>query len=200
MRLVGLTGGIASGKSTVARMFAELGAPVIDADLLAREVLAPGTPGLAEVARRWPQVMKEGQLDRKALGAVVFADAAQRAELNAITHPRIAAEAMRRTAALADQGAPAALYEAALIVENNLDRGLDGLIVVSVPPALQLERLMAREGLSEREARVRLEAQAPLEEKVRRATWVIDNGGERELTRARVGEVWRAVLAGEGKR
>ncbi len=133
MRTVGLTGGIASGKSTVARFFADLGAPVIDADQLARDVVAPGTPGLDTIARRWPETVEGGVLNRAALGARVFADPAQRAELNAITHPLIAAEALKRSAALAEAGAPVALYEAALIVENGLDAGLDGLIVVSVP-------------------------------------------------------------------
>lgn len=198
MRLVGLTGGIASGKSTVARMFADLGAPVIDADLLAREVVAPGTPGLAEIAKRWPEVVVGGVLDRAKLGAKVFQDPVQRAELNAITHPRIAAEAVKRTAVLAERGERAALYEAALIVENNLDRAMQGLIVVSLPPELQLQRLREREGMAESEAQARLAAQAPLEEKLRRATWVIDNRAEREQTQARVREVWREVLLGEG--
>jgi len=196
MRLVGLTGGIASGKSTVARMFAELGAPVIDADLLAREVVLPGTPGFAAVAARFPSVVKEGQLDRKALAALVFSDPAERAALNAIVHPLIGAAALARTAELAAAGAKAVLYEAALIVENNLDRGMQGLIVVRVAPEQQLQRLVAREGLSEAEARARLAAQASLEEKLRRATWVIDNGSDLAQTRAQVEAVWQQVLAG----
>ena len=200
MRLVGLTGGIASGKSTVARFFAELGAPLVDADQLAREVVAPGTAGLEAIARRWPDTVQGGVLDRSKLGAYVFADPAQRAELNAITHPLIAAEAMKRTAALGERGEPAAIYEAALIVENGLDRGVDGLIVVSVPPAVQLRRLVERDGLSEADAQRRLAAQAPLEEKLRKATWIVDNSGALEFTRTQVGDIWRRVVSGEGKR
>src|SRR4051812_9500936 len=124
MRVVGLTGGIASGKSTVARMFAALGAKLVDADLLAREVGAPGTPGLTAIANRWPEVVVDGQLDRKALGKKVYADPLQRAELNVILHPLIAAEAAARMQALEEAGEKVGIYEAALIVENNLDSGM----------------------------------------------------------------------------
>lgn len=193
MKLIGLTGGIASGKSTVAKMFAGLGAKVIDADLLAREVVAPGTPGLAQLAARWPDVILDGALDRKKLGAKIFADPAERAALNAIVHPLIAAESMKRAQAFAEQGEPAVLYEAALIVENGLDAGMDGLIVVSVPEPVQLQRLVEREQLPEAEARQRLSAQAPLAEKLARATWVVENSGSLAQTRAQVERVWREI-------
>jgi dephospho-CoA kinase len=197
MRLIGLTGGIASGKSTVAKMFAALGAKVIDADLLAREVVAPNTEGLARIAERWPEVVSNGQLDRKALGAIVFADPAQRAALDAIVHPLIAAAALARSQDYAQAGERVVLYEAALIVEKNLDQGMHGLVVVSLPEEMQLQRLMEREHLSEAEAKQRIAVQAPLAEKLRRATWVIRNEGGLEQTRAQVEAVWKQILSSD---
>jgi dephospho-CoA kinase len=185
----------------VARLFKERGAEVIDADLLAREVVEPGKPAYEDIRARWPDVVRaDGTLDRKALGAKVYADESQRQLLNGITHPRIQEATLARTQALAEAGAPAVLYEAALIVENNLDAAMDGLVVVSVPEDLQLQRLIGREGLSETDARRRLAVQAPLQEKLARATWVIDNSGDLPATTAQVERVWAAILAGEGKR
>ena len=194
-RVIGLTGGIASGKSTVAAMLRELGAPVVDADELARRVVEPGSAGLAAIVERFgPEVLDAaGALDRKQLGARVFADPEARAALNAITHPRIAELSQREIARHAAAGAPVVIYEAALIVENELHRGLDGLIVVSVPAEVQLERLMARDGLGEDEARARLAAQLPLADKVAVADQVIDNAGTVEETRAQVARVWEAI-------
>jgi dephospho-CoA kinase len=193
VRIVGLTGGIASGKSTVARLLAERGVPVVDADALAREVVAPGTPALAAIAARWPSVVRGGALDRKALGAIVFADPVEREALEAIVHPAIAAEADRRLAALEAAGASIAVYEAALLVERGLDQGLDALVVVALPAEEQVRRLVARDGIAEAEARARVEAQAPLAEKLRRADYVIDNTGSLEDLRARVDELWSRV-------
>jgi dephospho-CoA kinase len=194
-RVIGLTGGIASGKSTAAAMLRELGAPLIDADELAREVVEPGTPALAEIVARWGSgvLAPDGQLDRKKLGALVFADESQRKELNRITHPRIAAAAQERLAALRQAGAPAVVYEAALIVENQLHRGMNGLIVVSVPPDVQQRRLMQRDGLSEDEAEARLRAQLPLANKIAVATHVIDNSGTLQQTRSQVQNVWKQI-------
>lgn len=190
MKLYGLTGGIASGKSTVSQMFRQAGVTVIDADLLAREVVEPGQPALAEIAVRFPgTIAGDGRLDRAKLGALIFADPSERAALNAITHHRIQALAMEKTAALADAGARVALYDAALLIENRLHQGLDGVILVTCAPEVQLRRLMARNGLSEAEARARITAQMPLEEKRPFATWVIDNGGSLEATRAQVEKV-----------
>ncbi|WP_373048930.1 dephospho-CoA kinase [Vulgatibacter sp.] len=194
MQRIGLTGGIASGKSTVARLLAARGVPVIDADALAREVVAPGSEGLAAIAARWPQVVRDGVLDRKALGALVFAAPAERLALEAITHPRIRAESTRRMAAAERAGAQQVVYEAALLFENDLDRGLDGTILVAADPALQVERLQGRDGLSAEEAEARLRAQLPLAEKKARATWVIDNSGDLEALRRRVDEVWAEVV------
>ncbi len=150
MRVYGLTGNIGSGKSTVARLFAEAGVPVIDADQLAREVVLPGSDAHAEIARRFPGVVDAaGVLHRKALAARVFADAGELAALNAIVHPRIAREAAARTQALSARGFPFAVYEAALIVENGLQRALDALIPVAAPEELRLRRVMQRDGSSE---------------------------------------------------
>lgn len=199
-RFVGLTGGIASGKSTVAAMLRDLGAAVVDADALAREVVEPGRPALAEIVARFgPDVLTpEGRLDRPKLAAIVFRDDRARRDLNAITHPRIAALAAEQSRRLAEAGAPLVIYEAALLVENGLHRGLSALVVVAVPEAVQIERLVRRDGLSEEEARARLAAQLPLDEKVKVADFVIDNAGSLADTRAQVERVYRALLA-EGR-
>ncbi len=195
MRIYGLTGGIGSGKSTVAAMLRELGAPVIDADALAREVVAPGSEGLAEVVRAFGAEVLDpsGALDRKKLGAIVFADPARRRRLEGITHPRIAAEAMRRAAALGAEGHAVAFYEAALLVENGSHAGLAGLVVVSAPENVQVRRVRERDGTTEAEARARLAAQLPLAEKLRVATHVIDNAGDLGATRAQVEALWRRL-------
>jgi dephospho-CoA kinase len=190
MQLFGLTGGIASGKSTVSAMFAQAAVPIIDADELARAVVEPGQPALAEIALRFPgTVGPDGRLDRAKLGARIFADATERTALGAITHPRIQALAMERTAALAERGEPAAIYDAALLIENGLHRGLDGVILVACPEAVQLARLMTRNGLTQAQAKERIASQMPLEQKRPFATWVIDNGGALEATRAQVEKV-----------
>jgi len=178
MRVWGLTGNIGAGKSTVARMLSARGIPVVDADLIAREVVRPGTPAHREIAERFPGVVgPDGALDRKALADRVFHDDREREALNHITHPRIAEEVSARMGALAGAGHPVAVYEAALIVENGLHRGLDGLIVVTAPEEQQLARLLQRDGMAEAEARARIAAQLPAEDKLRHATFVIDNGG-----------------------
>ena len=178
VRIWGLTGNIGSGKSTVARMLAAGGIPVIDADLVAREVVEPGKPALRDIAARFPGVLRrDGSLDRKALAALVFADAGERAALNAIIHPRIGEEVANRMAALAQAGERVAVYEAALIVENGLERDLDGLILVTAPPEAQIARMLLRDGTSESEAGARIASQLSAEEKARHATVVIDNSG-----------------------
>jgi dephospho-CoA kinase len=199
--VVGLTGGIAAGKSTVARGFAALGVPVVDADKLARDAVAPGSEGLAEIVAAFgPEVLlPDGSLDRKALGARVFADAALRARLNAITHPRIAQLGAQQIAAHGKAGADYVIYEAALIVENNLQRAMNALVVVSVDPVVQLARLIKRDGLTESEAKARIAAQMPLEKKLEVADFVIDNSGEPEVAAERVAEVHGLILARLGK-
>ncbi len=200
---VGLTGGIASGKSTVARFFAELGVPIVDADQVAREVVEKGTEGLREVVAAFGEEVLDGEgaLDRKALGERVFADEAARKRLEAILHPRIAARSADEMMALGE-GAPYVIYEAPLIVENGLHRAMAALIVVSLSEETQLARLMARDGIDEAAARARIDAQLPLRDKVAVADYVIDNGGDVEATRARAREVHEALLSrfAEGKR
>jgi dephospho-CoA kinase len=197
MRVIGLTGGIASGKSTAARVFAELGARVIDADAVARDIVAPGQPALAELVRTFGREMllPDGTLDRKRLGAVVFADPEKRRALNAITHPRIAAESQARLASLREEGVPVAVYEAALLVENGVHHGLDGLVVVVCDEATQLRRLIDRDGYSEADARARIAAQAPVAQKLRAATWVVDTGGPLAETKKQLARVWEEILS-----
>jgi dephospho-CoA kinase len=194
MRVVGLTGGIGSGKSTVSAMFRALGAEVIDADQVARDVVEPGTPALEEIGRRFPGVVDAGgKLDRATLGARIFGDAAERRALEAIVHPRIREEVARRTAALERAGVGVVLYDAALLIENGLHRGMDGVVLVSVPEAVQRARLAARDGLDEAAISARLAAQLPLADKRAHATWVVDNGGSLEETRAQVRRIWEEI-------
>lgn len=196
MKLIGLTGGIASGKSTVAQMLAELGVPIVDADQLARVVVEPGKPAWREIAERWPEVIRPDRtLDRARLGAIVFNDADERRALSRITIPRIAEEALRQVTELRERGEPIAVFEAATLFEEGLEGMVEGVLVVSLPPEQQIARLMARSGLTEAEARARLDAQLPLEEKVRRATWVIDNRGTREELRDKVAAIWEKIRA-----
>jgi dephospho-CoA kinase len=199
VRTFGLTGNIGSGKSTVARILVEKGIPVVDADQLAREVVLSGTPALAEIAARFPGVVSpQGVLDRKALGARVFADEGERRALNAIVHPRIAERSAARMAQLAEAGTELAIYEAALVVENGLHEALDGLIVVVAPEAVQLARLLARDGMTAEEARARIAAQLPQERKVALADFVIDNSGSREALVAQVEELLPRLRQGGG--
>lgn len=196
MKLYGLTGGIATGKSTVTSMLQDKGAAVIDADLLAREVVEPGQPALAEIAARFPGVVgPDGRLDRQALAARVFGSEAERQALNAITHPRIQARVLELTQQLAERGEPLAIYDAALLIENRLHEALDGVILVVADPVAQRERLMQRNRLSAEEADARIAAQLPLSQKRPHATWVIDNSGSRDATRAQVDALWQQLRA-----
>ena len=195
--VIGLTGGIASGKSTVARLLAERGATIVDADQLARAIVEPGQPALAELVARFGAAIltPEGRLDRKRLGAIAFGDPAARADLGRITHPRIAAASAHAIAAAADTGVGVVFYEAALLVENRAHTGLAGLIVVSAPPEVQQARLVARDGLTPDEARARIAAQAPLADKLAVATWVIDNDGDLDALRAAVDQLVAEIEA-----
>ena len=191
--LIGLTGGIASGKSTVSRFFTQLGAHVIDADLLAREVVAPGSAGLAAIRERFgPSVISDrGELDRERLGQIVFAEASARRDLEAITHPRIALMmAERAEHAERELGHSWVIYDAALIVERGLHRALQGLIVVACARDTQLERLMARDRFTREQAAARLDAQLPLEEKIKVADHIIDNDGSLDHTRSQALELF----------
>jgi dephospho-CoA kinase len=194
LKLVGLTGGIGSGKSTIAAMIREQGIPVIDADAIAREVVASGQPALVEIAAAWPEVVAaDGTLDRKRLGEIVFADTSAQARLEAITHPRI----RERIAAQADQLAAAghglAFLEAALLVESGFHKQLDSLVVVAASEEVQVARVMARDGCSRDSAVQRIRAQFPLSEKVRAADYLLENEGSLDEARARLDGILRAL-------
>jgi dephospho-CoA kinase len=197
VHLFGLTGGIASGKSTVAARLRAHGLALIDADELAREVLRPGSEGLCEVIRVFgaPVLDSSGALDRKALARVIFADRAKRLELNAITHPRIAALSRERVAELAGHGEPLACYEAALIVENGVADAFRPLVVCACPEDLQVARLLAREGVSQEEALARIRAQKPTSEKVAVADHVIDTTGSLDDNARQTDDVLRQICA-----
>jgi dephospho-CoA kinase len=198
MRVIGLTGGIATGKSTVAGMLAARGAVVVDADLLAREVIAPGQPGYDEVLARFGRQVVDGSgaVDRAALGAIVFADPAARADLEAITHPRIGALMQARLRDALASPAPLAVADVPLLFENGRETVFPQTLLVYAPAEVQLLRMRQRDGLDAQAARQRLDAQMPIDEKRARATWVIDNGGSLDDTRAQVGAWWDDVVAG----
>jgi dephospho-CoA kinase len=190
VHVIGLTGGIASGKSTVAGMLAARGAAIVDADQLARQVVEPGQPALAELVARFGAAIltPDGRLDRKRLAAIAFADPAARADLGRITHPRIGAASAAAIATWADAGANVVFYEAALLVENRAHTTMAGLIVVAAPAEIQHARLVERDRMSPDDARARIAAQAPLADKLAAATWVVENTGdlaalEREVDR-----------------
>jgi dephospho-CoA kinase len=189
--LFGLTGGLASGKSAVAAHIAARGIPVIDADLLAREVVAKGSDGLAAIVKEFGEgvLLPSGDLDRKAVAALVFSDETKRRALNAIVHPRIAALGMERAAALAAAGHPLACYEAALLVENHLEDAFRPLVVVTVPLEVQVARAILRDREPEDVVRGRIRAQMPIEEKIRVADYVIENTGTLAELAAKTDEV-----------
>jgi dephospho-CoA kinase len=195
LRLFGLTGGLASGKSAVAALLRARGLPVIDADQLAREVVAPGSEGLEAVVAAFGRgiLCADGSLDRAALAEIVFGDAAKRRTLNGILHPRIGALTAERAAELEARGEPLACYEAALLVENGLADAFRPLVVVAVPEEIQIARAMARDGAAEEHVRARLRAQMPLSAKIAAADHVIDNAGSLEQTERQVDEVLRAI-------
>jgi dephospho-CoA kinase len=188
MLRLGLTGGIASGKSVVAAMLREMGFEVLDADALAHRIIEPGEPAYHEIAREFgPEfVASNGYINRAKLGAIVFADPAKLARLNAIIHPRVETAALRQLDEWAHSGKrEAAFIEAALLVEAGYQKVLDGLVVTWCRPEQQLERLRSR-GLTEEQARQRIAAQLPIEEKLRHATYKIDCSGTIDETRRQV--------------
>ena len=195
--LVGLTGGIATGKSTVAETLRGLGAEVIDADQLAREVVAPGEPALAEIVREFGEVRNaDGTLDRKKLGAIVFNDPARRKRLEAITHPAIRLRFLARLEALEARGFEGLVFfDAPVMIESGNYRNMDRLVVVFTDEATQRRRLMTRDGMAEAEATSRMATQMPVIDKAKLADYVIDNTGDRAVTAARTREVFGALLA-----
>lgn len=198
MRVIGLTGGIASGKSTVSRMLRELGARVIDADAIAREVVEPGRPALTEIVAWLGRdiLLDDGSLNRAKLGELVFGDSAARAALESITHPRITAAAKAALSAAERDGCAVAVLDVPLLYEAGWDRYVDEVWVVYVDVATQLSRLMARDSLTDSQAAARVAAQMSLEEKARRADIVIDNSGDPQDTAAQVDAAWRGAAGG----
>lgn len=196
----GLTGGIGSGKSTVAARFRARGLPVIDADVLAREVVARGSPGLAEIRARFGDAVldEHGELDRKRLAEVVFHDPDARRDLNAITHPRVRDLAIQRVQELDARGEPLACYEVPLLVETGLAEVLRPLVVVVVDVATQIERSVRRDGSTREHVEARIAAQLPLADKAKLADYVIDNSGSEAETRARADEVLDAICRERG--
>ena len=188
MLRLGLTGGIATGKSAVAAMLRELRFDVLDADSLARQLIEPGQPAYDEVLREFGASILDSNnsVDRAKLASIVFADPAKLARLNAILHPRVEAAVIRQFADWSHDGArDAAFVEAALLVEAGYLKPLDGLVVTWCRPEQQLERLRAR-GFSDNDARTRIAAQLPMEDKLRHATEKIDCSGSLEETRKQV--------------
>ena len=196
---VGLTGGVASGKSTVSAILAELGAVVIDADLLAREVVAPGTEGLAAVVEAFGKgvLAPDGSLDRPALGAIVFGDEDKRRTLEAIIHPRVRARG-RELEAAAPPGA-VVVHDIPLLVESGQPKSFDAVVVVDVPVETQVERMVDLRGMTREDAEARIRAQATREQRLAAATYVIDNTGTLEDLRARVTEVFEELSARSGE-
>lgn len=195
--ILGITGSIAAGKSTISSMLRDRGAVVISADQLAREAVAPGTPTLGALVKRFgPAILQpDGSLDRARLGDLVFADPAARRDLERLTHPAIAALAEKRLAQLRHSGATLVVYEAPLLFEAGAEGRVDRVLVVKVDPAVQLQRLMDRDGIDEAAARQRVAAQMPQQEKLARADFVIDNSADRATTEVQVVALW-PVLTG----
>lgn len=193
---VGLTGGIGSGKSEVARMLARRGAVVVDADQVARQIVEPGQPALAEIATAFgPELIgADGALDRAGLAAVVFNDPDALARLNAITHPRIA----ERTRQLFDAAPPGSVlvYDMPLLVENGLADGWDLVVVVDAPDDVRVQRLTEYRGLPESDVRARMAAQATREERNAAADLVLDNSGDRAELLAQVEALWEGLRLG----
>ncbi|HEX6939968.1 MAG TPA: dephospho-CoA kinase [Longimicrobiales bacterium] len=198
---VGLTGNIAAGKSTVARVWARLGAPVIDADVLARRAVEPGSAALRRIAATFgPGVIgADGALDRAALRRIVFRDPAARARLEAIVHPEVARLRREEEARLRDAGVRLVVYDVPLLFEAGLERDFDVVVLVDAPPDVRLQRLVRDRGLAEDEARRMIEAQMPATEKRGRADYVIDNDGTLEELERQAEDVWWKVRRRAGE-
>ena len=195
MLLVGLTGNIGAGKSTVANVFARKGATIIDADVLAREALAPGTPGFDAVCARWGNRVRshDGSLDRSLLRGIVFADKAELDALNAIVHPRV--EELREIAVAhaRDRGDRIVICDIPLLYEKEMAARFDTVVLVDAPRALRLQRLVRERGLPTPEAESMIDAQMPPDGKRKRADYVIDNVGSHAQLEQRAAEVWRSL-------
>jgi dephospho-CoA kinase len=192
MLKIAITGGAGTGKSTVARMFAELGAEVLNADQIARDVVAVGAPAWEELRRLYgPEYFNEnGELNRSRLAQLVFADPEERSRLDRLIHPRVEAELKARVAELRRRGKALVLVEVPLLFETGREAAYDRVIVVTAPEAVQIRRLQGRDRRGPDEIRGMLKAQWPLTGKVARADYVVDNGGERRVTARQVKNIW----------
>lgn len=201
MKVLALTGGIASGKSTVAKMFEELGATLIDADSLAHQVYSPGTPLATELLRRYGNEIKDSQggIDRKALGKIIFRTPEERRWLENKTHPATRKKIAEQIQEARARHAPLVLVEAALHVETGYYKEFDGLIVVHADPQIQIQRLQARDGMSREEAEQRLKNQMTGQEKESLADWVIDNNGSLKDTKKEVQDLFGKLLGERSK-
>lgn len=198
MRIVGLTGNIAAGKSAVAARLAALGAPIIDADLLAREAVAPGTPALAAIAHRWGAgvLRPDGALDRGALRRIVFADPAERAALDAIVHPAVARLRNAAVETARRRGEPIVVCDIPLLFEAGLEDTVETIVLIDAPEAMRRSRLIRDRGLAPAEADAMIAAQWPADRKRARAHHVIENDGTLEDLDARVEALWETLEAG----
>ena len=198
MQLIGLTGGIASGKSTIASRLAEHGAVVVDADRIAREVVEPGTPALAHIAERFGDgvIASDGSLDRPALGAIVFGDPEALRDLNGITHPAVLAASTERFRAAAEADPDAiVVYDVPLLVESANEYPFDRVVVAHADEATRIRRLVELRGMDAAEAERRIRSQATDEERLAVADVVIDTGGTLQHTRDQVDALWRELRA-----
>lgn len=196
MKLIGLTGGAGSGKTTVAEMFRELGATVVDADEASHEVYAPESPGFdAVVGEFGPDYVRDGRIDRERLGELVFRDEDARRRLNAIVHPLVRLWMSARTVEAERDGAEVVIHDVPLLFENGLQDIYSDVVLVYVPESLQRRRLVDGRGLSEDRARAIIASQLPIDEKRGRAQHVIDNSGGREATRRQVENVWAEIAS-----
>ena len=196
MLKVGLTGGIGSGKSAVSAALASFGAVVIDADAIAREVVEPGTPGLAEIVAEFGAgvLTPEGRLDRPRLGELVFADEERLERLNAIVHPKVAERSGRLMEQALDSDAEVVVYDVPLLVENGLESLYDVVVVVDTPDETRVERVARDRGMPPEQVRARIASQADRETRLASADLVVDNSGSREDLERRVEELWHELL------
>jgi len=197
MKLIGLTGGVGSGKSAVAEMMRELGADVVDADEATHAVYEPGSPGFDAVVREFGEgYVDRGRIDRSRLGELVFRDDDARRRLNSIVHPLVRDWMAQRTAEAAERGADAVVQDVPLLFENGLERLFSTVVLVYVPEEVQIERLVSGRGVTPERARGMIAAQMPIENKRGLAHHVINNSGTREETLAQVKAIWKQVAAG----
>lgn len=196
MRKIALTGGIATGKTYVGDRLREAGVPMVDADVLSREVVSPGSPALAAIRKRFgpDAVRRDGTMDRVRVAQIVFKDKRARLDLEAIIHPAVI-QAVNEFFAALPKRTPFAVADIPLVYETGRDKDFDAIVVVACPREMQLQRLMERNKLSKEDAERRLAAQLPIDQKVKKATYVINNAGSFEETNAQVDELIKKLAA-----